>query len=165
MFLQRLHDDLERAALVVAAEVFNIFQNKRGGLVIFNDVRQREEKVALFLDLKAVFPAEAQFFGDARDAERLAGKSGAEDVMLGNVGNRDGMDVAVRLLNDSPGRARRGAPPEVPARGILRWASTGKTIGWRGFFYQVVRAKVSFSSPWREFVRKNYQRQPVLIRR
>jgi len=56
--------------------------------------------IALLLVLKAVFPAEAQFFGDARDAEWLAGKSGAEDVMFGNVGNRDGMDVAVRFFSE-----------------------------------------------------------------
>ena len=61
MFLQRLHDDLKRAALVVAAEVFDVFQDKRGGLVEFDDFRQREEQVALLLVVKAVRLAEAQF--------------------------------------------------------------------------------------------------------
>jgi len=103
MFLQRLHDDLKRAALVVAAEVFDVFQDKRGGLVIFNDVRQREEKVALLLVLKAVLPAEAQFFGDARDAERLAGKSGAQNIVLWNVCDRHGMNIAMRPLAEIGG--------------------------------------------------------------
>lgn len=54
--------------------------------------------VALFLVLEAVLFAEAQFLGDARDAERLAGKAGAQDVVRGNVRHGHGMDVAVRAL-------------------------------------------------------------------
>lgn len=45
-----------------------------------------------------VLLAEAEFLGDARDAERLAGKAGAKDVVRrdGVVGN--GVNVAVRLF-------------------------------------------------------------------
>lgn len=64
----------------------------------FDDFRQREEQVALLLVVKAGRAAEAQFLGDARDAKRLAGETGAKDVVCRNVGNRDGMDVAMRLL-------------------------------------------------------------------
>lgn len=95
---QRVVDDLKRAALVVAAEVLHVLQHERRGPVVINDVGQREEEVALFLVLEAVFFAEAQFLGDARDAERLAGKAGAQDVVRGNVRHGHGMDVAVRTL-------------------------------------------------------------------
>ena len=42
--------------------------------------------------------AEAQFLGDTCDAERLAGKAGAKNVMRGNVRHRHGMNIAVRRL-------------------------------------------------------------------
>ena len=60
-----------------------------------NQFRQLEEKVALLQVFKAVFLAEAEFLGDARDAEGLAGEAGAEDVVRrdGVVGH--GVDVAV----------------------------------------------------------------------
>jgi len=57
-----------------------------------------QAEVALFLVLEAVLFAEAQFLGDARDAEGLAGKSGAQDVVRGNVRHGHGMNVAVRAL-------------------------------------------------------------------
>jgi hypothetical protein len=38
------------------------------------------------------------FFGDAGEAEGLAGEAAAEDVVRGDVGDGDGVDVAVRLL-------------------------------------------------------------------
>ena len=91
-------DDLKRAALVVAAEVLHVLQHERLGPVVINDVREGEEEVALFLVLEAVFFAEAQFLGDARDAEGLAGKSGAQDVVRGNVRHGHGMNVAVRAF-------------------------------------------------------------------
>jgi hypothetical protein len=62
--------------------------------VVVNQFGQLEEEVALFLVLEAVFLAEAEFLGDARDAERLAGKAGAEDVV-----RRDGV---VRHAPTSP---------------------------------------------------------------
>jgi hypothetical protein len=91
-------DDLKRAALVVAAEVLHILQHESRGPVVINDVGQREEEVALFLVLEAVFLAEAEFLGDARDAEGLAGKAGAQDVVRGNVRHGHGVDVPVRAL-------------------------------------------------------------------
>ena len=42
--------------------------------------------------------AEAQLLGDARDAERLAGKAGTENVMQWNGGVRHGINVPVRTL-------------------------------------------------------------------
>ncbi len=95
---QRVVNDLKRAALIVAAEVLHILQHERLWLVVLDDAGQREEEVALLLVLEAVLFAEAQFLGDARDAERLAGKSGAQDVVRGNVRHGHGMNVAVRAL-------------------------------------------------------------------
>ena len=95
---QRVVNDLKRAALVVAAEVLHVLQHECRGPVVINDVGQREEEVALFLVLEAVLFAEAQFLGDARDAEGLAGKAGAQNVVRGNVRHGHGMDVAVRSL-------------------------------------------------------------------
>ena len=95
---QRVVHDLKRAALVVAAEVLHVLQHKRLGPVVINDVREGEEEVALFLVLEAVLLAEAQFLGDARDAEGLAGKAGAQNVVRGNVRHGHGMNVAVRSL-------------------------------------------------------------------
>src|ERR1039458_4127593 len=100
---ERVVDDLKRPALVVAPEVLNVLQHKRGGLVALDDFRQREEQVALLLVVKSVRLAEAQFFGDARDAERLAGKAGAKDVVGGNVRHRHGMDVAMRRVAEIGG--------------------------------------------------------------
>ena len=97
-FGQRVVNDLERAALVVAAEILHVFQHERGRLVNIDNVRQREEQVALFLVLETVLFAEAQFLGNARDAERLAGKTGTKNVVLRDLINRHRMDVAVRFL-------------------------------------------------------------------
>ena len=80
------------------SEVLHGLQHERLGPVVLNDVGQREEEVALFLVLEAVFFAETEFLGDARNAERLAGKAGAQDVVRGNVRHGHGMNVAVRPL-------------------------------------------------------------------
>ena len=45
---------------------------------VVNQVRHFEEKVAPFLVLEIVFSAEAEFLGNARDAERPAGEAAAE---------------------------------------------------------------------------------------
>jgi hypothetical protein len=74
VFGQRLVNDAEGPALVVPHEVLDILQHKGVGPVVVNQFRQLEEEVALFLVLEAVFLAEAEFLGDARDAEGLAGK-------------------------------------------------------------------------------------------
>ena len=95
---QRVVDDLKRAALVVAAEVLHVLQHERLRPVVINDVREGEEEVALFLVLDTVLFAEAQFLGDARDAEGLAGKFSAQNVVCGNVRHGHGVNVAVRAL-------------------------------------------------------------------
>jgi len=100
---ERVINDLKCPALVVTFEILHVLQHKRGGLVVFDDFRQREEQVALLLVVKAVRLAEAQFFGDARDAERLAGKTGAQDVVRRNVRHHHGMDVAVGRLAEIGG--------------------------------------------------------------
>lgn len=130
---QRVVDDLKRAALIVAAEVLHVLQHERRGPVVINDVGQREEDVALFLVLEAVLFAEAEFLGNARDAERLTGKAGAQDVVRGNIRHRHGMNIAVRRLaevggigllrvfvpilgeNAAPARALEGEPKSANA--------------------------------------------------
>lgn len=63
-----------------------------------NQFGELEEQVALLLVLEAVFLAEAEFLGDARDAEGLAGKTGAENFVPRDGVVRHGVDVAVRAL-------------------------------------------------------------------
>lgn len=92
---QSVVDDLKRPALVVVPEVLDVFQNERGRFVIFEYVGDLKKEVALLVVVKAMLPAKAKFFGDAGDAEWLAGKSSAEDVVLGNVGNRHLVDVTM----------------------------------------------------------------------
>ena len=149
---QRVVDDLKRAALIVAAEVFHVLQHERRGPVVINDFGQREEEVALFLVLEAVLFAEAQFLGDARDAERLAGKSGAQDVVRGNVRHGHGMNVTVRSLaviglvgdlghlvpvggeNALPARALEGEPEAANAAEQIYEPSSLSDLGVKVFF-------------------------------
>lgn len=56
---QRVVDDLKRPALVVASEVLHVLQHERRWLMVFNDLRESEEEVALFLVLEPVLFAEA----------------------------------------------------------------------------------------------------------
>ena len=64
------------------------------------DVGEREEKIALFLVVKAMLSTKTQFFGGSGNAERLAGKSRAKDVVLRNIGDCNGVNVSVRLLTE-----------------------------------------------------------------
>ena len=91
-------DNLKGATLIVAAEVLHVLQHERLWLVVLDDFGQREEEVALFLVLEAVLFAEAQFLGNARDAERLAGKAGAQDVVRLDVSDCNRVNVSVRFL-------------------------------------------------------------------
>ncbi len=91
-------DSFSRGSSISRLIGVDVLQHERRGPVVINDVGQREEEVALFLVLEAVLFAKAQFLGDARDAERLAGKAGAQDVVRGNVRHGHGVDVAVRAL-------------------------------------------------------------------
>ena len=57
-----------------------------------------KKRLPCFTSSKPCFAAEAQLLGDTRDAEGLAGEAGAKDVVRRDVGDRDGVDVAVRAL-------------------------------------------------------------------
>jgi len=48
-------------ALVVSAQILDVFQYKRRGLMIVEDIGDPEEQVALFLIVKTMLPAEAEF--------------------------------------------------------------------------------------------------------
>ena len=91
-------DDLESAPLVVPNKVLHIFQHKGRWLVVIENLRNREEEVALFLVLKAVFAPQAVLLRDAREAEWLAGETATENVELRNVGNGHRVNVAVRFF-------------------------------------------------------------------
>jgi len=95
---ERVVDDLKRPPLVVALEVLHVLQHEGGGLVKLDDFRERKEQVALFLVVKAGRPAETLFFGNTRDAERLAGKSPAKNVVGRNIRDGNGVNVALRFL-------------------------------------------------------------------
>jgi len=83
---------------VVPREVLDVLQHKGVGPVVVNQFGQLEEEVDLFLVFEAVFLAKTEFLGDARDAERLAGKAGAKNVVRRDGIVRNGIDVAVRAL-------------------------------------------------------------------
>lgn len=95
---ERVPDDAEGVALVVAFQVLHVLQHEGVGPVEVDQLGEFEEEVALFLVLESVFLAEAEFLGDARDAEGLAGKAGAEDMVRRDGVVRHGVDVAVRFF-------------------------------------------------------------------
>ena len=95
---QRVVNNLKRAALVMATQVLHILQHKGGRLVVIDDRLKVKEEVALLLIVKAGGTAKTLLFGNAGNAERLAGKSRAQDVVRGNLRHCHGMDVALRFL-------------------------------------------------------------------
>ena len=82
------------AAFVVAQEVLDVFKDEGLGLVVLDYAGDFEEQVALLLVFKAMLAAEAELFRDARDAERLARESTAEDVVGQNVSDCDLVNIA-----------------------------------------------------------------------
>jgi hypothetical protein len=98
VFGERAINDVEGLAAIVTLEVLDVLQDEGGGAVEVEDVGDGEEEVALLHVLEAVLAAEAQFLRHSRDAEGLAGEAAAEDVVRGDVGDGDAVDVAVRAL-------------------------------------------------------------------
>lgn len=88
-------DDLEGAPLVMPNKVLHIFQHEGGRLVVIENFGDGEEEVSLLFVLKAVLAAQTIFLGDAREAERLAGKAAAEDVELRDVCHGNRVNVAM----------------------------------------------------------------------
>ena len=64
-FFQSAINCVKRSALVVIFEVFDIFQNEGGRLVVLQNVGNLEEEVALHLVIKTVLATQAQLFRDA----------------------------------------------------------------------------------------------------
>ena len=96
-FREHAVDDVECSAAIVAFQVLNVLQHECGGPVEVEDVGDGEEEVALLQVIEAVLAAEAQLLRNAGNAERLTRKSGAEDVVRGDVGDSDGVNIAVRF--------------------------------------------------------------------
>lgn len=115
MVLQGVHDDGKRAALVVPDEVLHVLQHEGGGAVVVEDAGDLEEEVALLHVREAVLAAEAVLLGDAREAEGLAGKAGAQDVEGRDLRHGHGVDVAVRRLAEVGGVGLAAEP--VPVAG------------------------------------------------
>lgn len=95
---QNLHDDLERVSLVMPNEVLHVLQYESRRLVVFENVPDGEEEVALFHVVEAVLATEAVLLGDARKTEGLAGKAPAQDIELWDIRYYDGIDIAMRLF-------------------------------------------------------------------
>ena len=95
---ERVVNDFEGPALVVPDEMLHVLQHERGRFVIVENLGDGEKEIALFYVLETVLASETVLLGDAREAERLAGKATAQDVEPGDVGHSDGMDVAMRFL-------------------------------------------------------------------
>lgn len=91
---ERFVDDGEGASFVVAGEVLDVFEDESGGLVVPEDAGDFEEEIALALVIESVASAQGEFFADAGEAEGLAGKTAAEDVVGGNVAGADRADIA-----------------------------------------------------------------------
>jgi len=108
-------DDGEGAALVVAFEVLDVFEDEGGGLVVFDDAGDFEEEIALADIFEAVGAAEGVFLADAGETEGLAGEAAAEDVVPGDVGGGDEVDVAGWFLAEVGGVGDAG--PAVPVGG------------------------------------------------
>lgn len=97
-FGKRAENDFECLATIVPFEVLNVLQNERCGTVEIEDVSNREEEVALLNVFESVLATEAELLRYACDAEWLAGESSAKNVMRGNVGYGDAMNVTVGPL-------------------------------------------------------------------
>ncbi len=115
VFGERAVDDGEGAALVVAGEVFDVFEDEGGGLVVLDDACDFEEEIALADVIEAVGSAEGVFLADPSETEGLAGEAAAEDVVRGDVGGGDEVDVAGWFLAEVGGVGDTG--PAVPVGG------------------------------------------------
>lgn len=88
-------DDAVGVTLVVAFEIFDVFEHEGCRLVVLDDVADGKEQIALFFVLEAVFAAKAVFLGNPSETEGLAGEAAAENVVGGDVGDGHGVDVAM----------------------------------------------------------------------
>jgi hypothetical protein len=100
VFSQCVVNDFEGAPPIVPSKVLYIFQHEGNRLVVFNNIGNGEEKIALLNIIEAMFAAETVLLGNTGEAERLAGKSSAKNVEFRNVGHGHGMNVTVRFLTE-----------------------------------------------------------------
>lgn len=97
---ERFVDDGEGASFVVAGEVLDVFEDESGGLVVPEDAGDFEEEIALALVIESVASAQGEFFADAGEAEGLAGKAAAEDVVGGDIAGADRADITGWFLSE-----------------------------------------------------------------
>jgi len=67
-------------------------------LVIVKNLSNCEEQVALLLIRKSRALLPRILLGDTGDTEGLAGKPRAQYIVIGDIGHRDGVNIAVRPL-------------------------------------------------------------------
>jgi hypothetical protein len=105
--------------------------------VVFQSGSNVEKQIALSLVFKAMLSPQADFLGDPRDAEGLAGEARAKNVMLRDTGNRYGVDVPngsfskigrVRLLTESVPIGRKHALRARMCEGDVETADPTKQV-------------------------------------
>lgn len=90
---QRFQNHGEGFSLVVSLEMPNVFEEKSARALLGEDSSDVEKQRALGLVGETVAASEAILFAHTGKAERLAGKAGDEDVVIGNVRCVDFRDV------------------------------------------------------------------------
>ena len=75
-------------------QILHVLQQERFWSLIPDDPRQFKEEIALFPFGKTVRLAERVLLGHTGNAERLAGKSGAENIVVGDIGGDNSVDVS-----------------------------------------------------------------------
>ena len=82
---QRLMDDAKSLPLVMADQVFDILENERPGSVVLDDPCDVEEQCSLCLAPETVFAPQSIFLRNASQRERLARKTGEQQVVCWNI--------------------------------------------------------------------------------
>ena len=100
--------------------MLHVLQHEGARLVVVENVGDGEEEVALLFVLEAVFPSQAVLLGDTREAEGLAGKTAAENVMGRDVFDIDLVDIACRFFAEVGGVGLAAEPVPVAGEDALR---------------------------------------------
>lgn len=97
-FLEGPVDDLERPSLVMIDKILDVLQQESLRLVMLDDLGDIEKQGALCLIKKPVWTVKRVFLGYTGNRERLAGKSGQQQIMSGDALDRNLGDVAFHLM-------------------------------------------------------------------
>ena len=92
--LQSVSNDSERLLLVVRDQILDVLEEKRARPFSSYDSRDIEEQRSLGFAQESVRASQGILLRDAGNAERLAGETGEQDVVVRHLGNVDRGDVA-----------------------------------------------------------------------